>query len=103
MITGVKSTVTLLDETHVFSEKSNAADIFVEIRGALASRPDGFLVQITTQSKRPPAGVFRQELQNARDVRDGKLELPLLPVLYEYPRPIVMSQEWRRMRRCGHW
>ena len=96
VITGVKSTVTLLDETHVFSEKSNAADIFVEIRGALASRPDGFLVQITTQSKRPPAGVFRQELQNARDVRDGKLELPLLPVLYEYPRPIVMSQEWRR-------
>jgi phage terminase large subunit-like protein len=96
VITGVKSMVTLLDETHVFSEKSNAADIFVEIRGALASRPDGFLVQITTQSKRPPAGVFRQELQNARDVRDGKLELPLLPVLYEYPRPIVMSQEWRR-------
>jgi phage terminase large subunit-like protein len=96
VITGVKSMVTLLDETHVFSEKSNAADIFVEIRGALASRPDGFLVQITTQSKRPPAGVFKQELQNARDVRDGKLELPLLPVLYEYPRDIVASQEWRR-------
>ncbi len=96
VITGVKATFTLLDETHVFAERSNAAEIFVEIRGALAARPDGFLMQITTQSKKPPAGAFKQELQNARDVRDGKLELPLLPVLYEYPREIVESQEWRR-------
>lgn len=98
VITGVKSTITLLDETHVFSERSNAADIFVEIRGSLAARPDGFLMQITTQSKKPPAGVFRQELHNARDVRDGKLELPLLPVLYEYPREIVETERWRRDR-----
>ncbi|EHW65244.1 putative phage terminase large subunit domain protein [Escherichia coli DEC10A] len=27
----------------------------------------------TTQSNEPPAGVFRQKLQYARDVRDGKL------------------------------
>lgn len=96
VITGVKSTITLLDETHVFSERSSAADVFVEVRGALASRPDGFLMQITTQSKKPPAGVFRTELQNARDVRDGKLDLPLLPILYEYPREVVETQEWRR-------
>lgn len=95
VITGVRSTVTLLDETHVFSERSNAAEIFMEIRGALASRPDGFLLQITTQSKKPPAGVFKAELQNARDVRDGKLDLPVLPILYEYPRDVVMTQRWR--------
>ena len=30
-------------------------------------------MQITTQSKTPLAGVFKSELANARDVRDGKL------------------------------
>ena len=48
---------------------------------------DGFLLQISTQSKAPPAGVFRSELQKARDVRDGRLVLPnpLLPVIFELP------------------
>ena len=84
-VTGTKATFTLIDETHEFAKKKNAPNVFTEIRGALAARKDGFLVQITTQSKEPPAGVFKQELQNARDVRDGNLQLPLLPVLYEYP------------------
>jgi phage terminase large subunit-like protein len=94
-ITGSKSTFTLVDETHVFADHSRAADVFLELRGALAARPDGFLFQITTQSKRPPAGVFRQELHNARDVRDGRLDLPLLPILYEFPRQMLKSDDWR--------
>jgi phage terminase large subunit-like protein len=87
VVTGAKALGTLVDETHVFAEKSKAADIFTEIRGSLAARPDGFLIQITTQSKSPPAGIFKSELERARDVRDGKLRLPkpLLPVLYELP------------------
>ena len=51
VITGSKSTGILVDETHEFAKKTNAAAIFVEIRGALAARPDGFMIQITTQSK----------------------------------------------------
>ncbi len=97
-VTGLKSTGTLIDETHVFASKSRAADIFVEIRGALAARPDGFLIQITTQSKDPPSGVFKSELQNARDVRDGKLALPLLPILYELPRKIITSSRWKQRK-----
>ena len=87
VVTGAKATGTLVDETHIFAEKSKAADIFTEIRGSLAARPDGFLLQITTQSKSPPAGIFKVELNRARDVRDGRLTLPkpLLPVLYELP------------------
>ena len=93
VVTGGKPLGTLIDETHVFATKSHAADIFVEIRGALASRPDGFLIQITTQSKAPPAGVFKSELARARDVRDGRLKLPkpLLPILYELP-PTMMDK-----------
>ena len=102
VITGSKSTFTLVDETHVFADHSRAADVFLELRGALAARQDGFLFQITTQSKRSPAGVFRQELHNARDVRDGRLDLPLLPVLYEFPRAMLESDEWRE-RSSGDW
>lgn len=96
VITGSKSTGILIDETHVFAEKANAADVFVEIRGALAARPDGFMLQITTQSKKPPAGVFKSELQMARDVRDGKVTYPMLPVLYELPDNLAADGGWKR-------
>lgn len=98
VVTGLKSTYTLIDETHVFASKPAARAIFVEIRGALAARPDGFLIQITTQSKDPPAGVFRTELHNARDVRDGKLKLPLLPILYELPTRITVDGSWKERK-----
>ena len=93
VITGGKATYTLIDETHEFARKSRAEGIFVELRGALASRPDGFLMQITTQSKEAPAGVFKAELERARSVRDGKLDLPILPVLYELPPD--MAKRWQ--------
>jgi phage terminase large subunit-like protein len=97
VVTGMKPLGTLIDETHVFATKSHAPDILVEIRGALAARPDGFLIQITTQSKAPPAGIFKSELARARDVRDGKLKLPkpLLPVLYELPHELVRDGGWK--------
>lgn len=100
VVTGGKAVGTLVDETHVFAKKSSAADIFTEIRGALAARPDGFLIQITTQSKDPPTGVFKDELNRARAVRDGELTLPkpLLPVLYELPRKLVASGGWKDER-----
>lgn len=94
-ITGVKSTFTLIDETHEFARKSSAAAVFVEIRGALASRPDGFLLQITTQSKAQPQGVFATELRKARAVRDGILQLPILAVLYELPPEMSKNEGWR--------
>jgi len=94
-ISGVKATGILVDETHVFAKKPNAADVFVEIRGALAARPDGFMIQISTQSKDPPTGVFRTELRNARDVRDGKLILPMLPIIYELPERTSRDGGWK--------
>ncbi len=96
VITGSKSTGILVDETHVFAKKANAADIFVEIRGALAARPDGFMIQITTQSKDPPVGVFKSELALARDIRDGLVELPRLAVLYELPEDVAKDDGWKR-------
>lgn len=95
VITGSKATYTLIDETHVFARKPRAADVFVEVRGALAARPDGFLIQVTTQSKDAPSGVFKQELETARRVRDGEMSLPLLPILYELPKRLVKDGGWK--------
>ena len=85
-VTGFKGSKALIDETHVFASHPRAADVFLEVRGALAAKPDGFLAQITTQSKTAPAGVFKAEREQARAVRDGTLDLPMLAVLYELPR-----------------
>lgn len=101
VITGSKATYILIDETHVFAQMARASDIFVEIRGSLASRPDGFLLQITTQSKTPPAGVFKAELQKARDVRDGTFSFPMLAVLYELPAEDAVDNGWMRRETWG--
>jgi phage terminase large subunit-like protein len=98
VVTGGKQVGTMIDETHVFAKKSNAAEIFVELRGALTKRPDGFLFQTTTQSKTPPTGVFAAELGTARKVRDGKMAMPLLPVLYELPERVSRDGGWKNRK-----
>lgn len=97
VITGSIATGTLIDETHVFAAKPRAAGVFTEIRGALGKRPDGFLIQITTQSKEPPSGVFKSELAIARDIRDGKLQLDpaRLAILYELPKRLAEKDGWK--------
>jgi phage terminase large subunit-like protein len=94
-ITGSKCTGTMIDETHQFARRNNAQEVFIELRGALTKRPDGFLFQTTTQSKQPPTGVFASELAMARAVRDGRQRLPLLPVLYELPDRLARDGGWR--------
>lgn len=98
VVTGGKDVGTMIDETHVFAKKSDAAAIFVEIRGALMKRQDGFLFQTTTQSKEPPSGQFKREIERARAVRDGQLDLPLLPVMYEYPEDLLEDHKWKERR-----
>ncbi len=101
VITGGKQVGTLIDELHVFAKRRNAADILVEIKGALAARKDGFVLTVTTQSKQPPAGVFKSELAKARKVRDGLLKLPLPPILYELPVEVAQNDGWKDRKTWG--
>jgi phage terminase large subunit-like protein len=98
VITGSKAVGTMIDETHQFAKKSNSAEVFIELRGALTKRPDGFLFQTTTQSKQAPVGVFASELAMARSVRDGKMRMPMLPVLYELPDRLARDGGWKERR-----
>ncbi|QLH15859.1 terminase large subunit [Paracoccus pantotrophus] len=101
VVTGAMATFTLIDETHEFSKMSKAADVFAEIKGSLGKRPDGFLLQITTQSKAPPTGVWKSELTIARKVRDGEMRRSMLPVLYELPPEMAKDDGWRDRRTWG--
>jgi len=91
---GLKAVGVLVDELHLFGKMHNSESMFREAFGGLASRPEGFVVYLTTQSDEPPAGIFKQKLDYARDVRDGKIIDPaFLPVIFEFPDDMVASGE----------
>lgn len=102
-VTGKKATGVLVDELHEFGMISKAEDMLVEATGGLASRPEGFVIYLTTQSAAPPAGVFKKELGYARAVRDGAVNDPrYFPIIYEFPeqyldrttRPYLRKENW---------
>ena len=54
---------------------------------------EGFVIYLTTQSDEVPVGVFKQKLDYARDVRDGKSQPGILPLIYEFPRALLDAEE----------
>lgn len=87
---GKKATGILLDEAWLFGKRANAENMLREACGGLASRPEGFVIWLSTQSDEAPAGVFKQKLDYARGVRDGRIDdNHFLPVIYEFPQKIL--------------
>lgn len=95
VLTGQKPVAALIDELHVVSKMSKAASALRQLRGGMLPYPEAFMAFITTQSEEAPAGVFADELTKAREIRDGKREGAMLPVLYEFPRDMQQDrQQW---------
>ena len=93
---GKKATGVLIDELWLFGKRPNAENMLREACGGLASRPEGFTIFLSTQSDEPPAGVFRQKLNYARGVRDGRInDKRFLPVIYEFPEEMIKANKHR--------
>ena len=97
IITGRKVVGALIDELHVLGKMARAAKAMVQLRGGMVPFPESFLATITTQSDEPPVGVFAEDLERARAVRDGKQKSAVLPVLYEFPmeEQVAKDKPWR--------
>jgi phage terminase large subunit-like protein len=95
-VSGKKAIGVLVDELWQFGTHADAENMLREATGGLASRPEGFVIYLTTQSDDPPAGIFAKTLKYFRDVRDGKIEDPRsLPVLYEFPEAMLKAESYR--------
>ena len=93
-VAGKKSVGTLIDELWLLGKQANAENMLREALGGLASRPEGFVIYLTTQSDEPPVGVFKKKLDYARRVRDGEIHDPrFVPVLFEHPPEMVKTKE----------
>lgn len=93
-VSGIKGTGVLIEEVWLFGKRARAADMFVEAKGGLAARPEGFVIYLSTHSDEAPAGVFADLLKRARDIRDGRVgNKRFLPVLYEFPQDMLDAGE----------
>ncbi len=96
VLTGVKPIAVLVDEYHLLGKVASAARVMGQIRGGFLPFPEAFLAIITTQPDEAPAGVFLEDLMQARAIRDGRLpSRGVMPVLYEFPEAIVKQGAWK--------
>jgi phage terminase large subunit-like protein len=98
-VAGGKSTGVLFDELWLFGKRPNARNMMREAMGGLKSRPEGFVIALTTQADDPPEGVFLEWLRRFRDIRDGKIIVPRsMGFLYEFPPHMVKSEDYKDPR-----
>lgn len=88
--TGSKPVFVLVDELHLLAMIAAATRVFGQVEGNMAANEESILVGITTQADVVPSGLWKQELDYARGVRDGRIThlVRTLPMLYEFPERI---------------
>lgn len=95
-VSGKKGIGILVDELWLFGKRADAAAMLREAIGGLASRNEGFVIYLSTQSDKAPTGVFAEKLAEFRAIRDGKVHDPRsLGVLYEFPTRMLRDGSYK--------
>lgn len=95
VVTGSIPAFAILDELHVMAHAKYASRVIGQIRGGMVTNEESLLIIITTQSEVEPFGVFKEELDYARGVRDGRITegVRMLPILYEFPEAMQIAED----------